>query len=106
MCKFTDVFVLFMLFWGCATAPQSRLGEAEIPRLTEKLSYSYCHTGSSAGYPKVGCELTALFLDNTWSVMASSIYRNDKGETLGVMGSDRVYIFSPSGKLLSELSGM
>ncbi len=105
MSKYFAAAILVLLS-SCSTVPERKLTETEIVALTEKLSYEYCHSGSSSGYPKVGCEFNALFLDNTWSVIAHSIYRNAKGETLGVMGADMLYVFSPSGKLLRTLPGM
>ncbi len=100
------VTVVLVFLAGCASHPRETLTESEILKIAQSASYNYCHTGSSAGYQKVGCELSALFTDNTWSVIAHSVYRNDKGETLQVMGSDMLYVFSPSGKLLSTHPGM
>jgi hypothetical protein len=100
------VVIVVGLLGACKTMPEKRLSEAEILKLAEAVSYEDCHTGSSHGYKVVGCDLDALFMDGNWSVIATKIFKNEKGERLGVMGAGSAYVFSPDGKYLSHIPGM
>ena len=103
---FPTTAIIFGLLGACKTAPEKRLSEAEILKLAEAVSYEDCHAGPRNGYQAAGCDLDALFMDGKWNVVAIMVYKNDKGERLGVMGASSSYVFSPDGKFLSRIPGM
>jgi hypothetical protein len=103
---FSTTAIVFGFLGACKTVPEKRLSKAEISKLAEAVSYEDCRAGSRSGYKAAGCDLDALFVDGKWSVIATVIYKNDKGERLGVMGASSSYVFSPDGEFLSRIPGM
>ena len=102
----TAVLVIGMLGACKATPRQKPLPEAEILKLAEAASDEDCQAGSQGEYKAVGCDLDAVFMDGNWDVISTKVFKNDKGERLGVRGASSSYGFSPDGKLLSRTPGM
>ena len=90
----------------CAALAGAPLSKADIVKLVKHETHKICHSGSHREYVKVGCDYDAMFINGNWSVLVSADYRNAKGERLGLMGAETLYIYSPDGGLLRVLPGM
>jgi hypothetical protein len=106
MTKLIGTFLL--IFSAGVMGSEPALSKSQILEIAKVQSATYCHSGSLGEFGqcgKVGCTLDANFSNNTWNVIAISQYENRKGEPIPVAGAARIYVFSPSGKLLKELPG-
>ena len=97
--------ILALSATACAAPAPKVLRQSDIVVLAKNASKGYCAGTGNFGYTRTGCEFDVLFEHNAWSVIARPIQRNAHGEIMQAMGSHRLYIFSPSGKLLRELQG-
>jgi hypothetical protein len=105
MPKMLAVLLMALSAAACATPPERKLRENEVLALAKGVSSTYCHGGRPGGYVADGCEYTPKFYDNTWTVMAYAKLRDAEGKPVQYMGGGMLYIFTPTGKLLSALPG-
>jgi hypothetical protein len=94
-----------VVFSAYATGSGERLSKDEILRVAKAQAASFCHSALYREFTKVGCDFSATFYDNSWSVIATPNVVNGKGELVVVAGEDRIYKFSPTGQLLQQLDG-
>lgn len=97
--------IALVIFSAHATGSDERLSKDEILRVAKAQAASFCYSPLYREFTKVGCEFSATFYDNSWSVIATPHVVNDKGEPVGVAGGDRIYKFSPAGQLLQQFDG-
>ena len=105
LCRVSHVARALVVISAHAAGSDERLSKDDLLRVAKARAASFCHSALYREFTKVGCDFSATFYDNSWSVIASPRVENGKGERVAVAGADRIYIFSPTGQLLQQLNG-
>jgi hypothetical protein len=95
--------IALVVFSASAKGSDERLSKDQILKVAKAQAESFCHSALYREFTKVGCDFSATFYDNSWSVLAIPRIENRKGEPVAAADVERFYIFSPTGRLLKQL---
>ena len=94
---------------ACGSVPPRRASASQILATTKQLTAKDCGSHSEFGHGLwvSRCSYAPpAFIDGEWGVIVRYILVDEKGNHVGVMGADSIYLFDKTGKFIKILPGM
>jgi len=98
------LFGLLLMAQATATAPETRVSEAQVVELARHATARYCQNRETIDgkYYRTRCDFRAQHTTDGWVVSGHPIYEDGQGRQEIAEGGDVILYYSPSGMLLGH----